>query len=559
MALPTPQKTIVIDQSGFQWQGDLRNTGGLFFYPTASASQAEYTQWQNDMHLAMYGVPRPSSQTKVLDVQWNGVHGRLDLEGVTYGIQKEFLQALDAAVAQGQNLLPTERINFKFLKAGMGFFASGLHFQGTNQQRLEEARLQGILYALRSIREMPPLERAAAIGLVGRIELPFSGTTNIISDIQAAVVALGLEWGGTPTEDAYTPRPGWVNATTNCGDPHAMIGNEGGHQSVDAAMASNAYLDHLNAGFNAQMVLRTSPSLYPTTVALVHPPALVPTAPPVRITPAAAPLATPLPWPPVLTTSATDPLAPPQPWPPVFITPAVATPPWPPAFIPSAAAAPVATPPWPPVFIPPAAAAPVATPPWPPVFIPPAAAAPVATPPWPPAFIPPAAAAPIATPPRPPHHSDAHEPSPQRRPIPPQRAIAIEKRDETVDRLTTLIANIRDKKNNRASWFTLSTDSKVARLQAILDWVHLNEITPSNEIVILALIRDVCAMKRNYLGFYSPHSLTEFNNMVSPAELEHLQQVSSTAKFLVDLGRKPTAIDELIRSGEVQASRMNPL
>ena len=31
--LSKPEDVIVIDQAGLQWQGDLRNTGGMFFYP----------------------------------------------------------------------------------------------------------------------------------------------------------------------------------------------------------------------------------------------------------------------------------------------------------------------------------------------------------------------------------------------------------------------------------------------------------------------------------------------------------------------------------------------
>ena len=55
-----------------------------------------------------------------------------------------------------------------------------------------------------------------------------------------------------PNEDALMPRAGFVNATTNCGDPHAMIGNEGSHQSANASIATNAQVLNLNIEFNTK-------------------------------------------------------------------------------------------------------------------------------------------------------------------------------------------------------------------------------------------------------------------------------------------------------------------
>jgi hypothetical protein len=63
-------------------------------------------------------------------------------------------------------------------------------------------------------------------------------------------------WGDAEKRDAFKPNTGYINACNNCGDPHAMIGNEGGYESVDSTLASNSFLDHLNAGFNKFMQLR---------------------------------------------------------------------------------------------------------------------------------------------------------------------------------------------------------------------------------------------------------------------------------------------------------------
>ena len=266
-------KAIVIDQSGLQWQGDHRNTGGMFFYPDEpnhARLPATYAAWQRDMYRAMYGLERPTVEAvqQSIRIQWRDVPGRLDLNALKSAFAVDFYQALDAAVYQGNlSLDDGEVINFKFLKSGMGFFASGLLTENRaslfdnptldEQVELELARLSGIEQALQTIQRLPETERQAALGLVRRIELPFSAVpadsrkNTALARIETLVEQLGLTWGGTPLEDALTPRVGFVNALTNAGDPHAMIGNEGAYQSVDAAIATNTPdIDRLNAMYN---------------------------------------------------------------------------------------------------------------------------------------------------------------------------------------------------------------------------------------------------------------------------------------------------------------------
>ena len=266
LAFQPQPKTIVIDQSGLQWQGDFRNTGGMFFYPNNPNDlrlPQNYANWQKDMFLAMYGSARPANPPGlVLDVTWNGVAGQLALNQIDLGIESEFTQALDAVVYQA-NMDPSiepRQVNFKFLKAGMGFFASGLNLTQQQQTDLEYARLYGIQRALQHLFSLSPQERQLRLGKIGRIELPFSGGkpehAQPLEAIRTLVRQLGLEWGGVPNEDAYSPRVGFINATTNCGDPHAMVGNEGEYYSVDAAMATNAYLQHLNVAFNQSANIR---------------------------------------------------------------------------------------------------------------------------------------------------------------------------------------------------------------------------------------------------------------------------------------------------------------
>ena len=278
-AFSHPEEVIIIDQAGLQWQGDLRNTGGMFFYPSASESAqlpADYNVWQNDMYLHMYGKERPAVAGVGMDVEWGlsldsdvRIAGTLDLDGVVLGIKTEFQQALSGVVNYSK-VLPwdSKPVNFKFLKAGMGFFCAGLYdpitkyplvgLQSDGLAKLQLARLEGILAALQ---EYP---KGTDFGTVKRLSLPFSAEipggadsklrdqySMRLNEIRDQCERLGLIWGGAQEEDSLNPVSGYMNALTNCADPHAQIGNEGGYSSVDAAIASNIPLIHrMNPAYN---------------------------------------------------------------------------------------------------------------------------------------------------------------------------------------------------------------------------------------------------------------------------------------------------------------------
>jgi hypothetical protein len=280
-ALDNPEDVIVLDQAGLQWQGDLRNTGGMFFYPLpteAAKLPREYVAWQNDMSKQMYGIVRPDKPSeKTLDLQWAPdldsdvtIKGVLDLTAVSVGVMNEFQQAI-LGLADYSKTLPADAkpINFKFLKAGMGFFSEGLHdleinysFTGLQNEglaKLELARLHGISLALQRL-------SIADLGTIKRLSLPFSDQipyaaakfrkeyADALGSIQDECTRLKLEWGGASVEDALLPVDGYLNAITNCADPHALIGNEGRYSSVDAAIASNIPdIQILNAAYNSNI------------------------------------------------------------------------------------------------------------------------------------------------------------------------------------------------------------------------------------------------------------------------------------------------------------------
>jgi hypothetical protein len=260
---PTPN--LLIDQSGLQWQGDFRNTGGLHFYPADLNHKhlpQGYSLWQNEMYQAMYGIDRKALPSdNGLMVRWEEVDGILDLNSVASAIAVEFSQALEACVTQGElDLEEHDRINFKFCRAGMGFFSSGLETDSIHMLRV--ARLEGIESVLQRIIALPETERAQRLGKIRRIvlsgsnEAPYSD--EVLARIENLVRSLNIEWGGASDEDALKQEKGYINATTNCADPHAMPGNEGGPSSVDACISYNANINNHIATYNNQIQLRTS-------------------------------------------------------------------------------------------------------------------------------------------------------------------------------------------------------------------------------------------------------------------------------------------------------------
>ena len=114
--------------------------------------------------------------------------------------------------------------------------------------------------------------------------------------------------------------------------------------------------------------------------------------------------------------------------------------------------------------------------------------------------------------------------------------------------------NIKGKAFGRKEWFHHKSESKREKLTAISDWLLNNPVDGNNEKIILALIRDVCAIKRNPVGFSEPHSLTEFKMKLGEKPFKALGEIPINE----DLSRlekgKDSAdfIDELIPSPSVK-------
>jgi hypothetical protein len=100
--------------------------------------------------------------------------------------------------------------------------------------------------------------------------------------------------------------------------------------------------------------------------------------------------------------------------------------------------------------------------------------------------------------------------------------------------LDTLVSNVKERKNARAAWFTDNIDNKIGKFQIIIDWLQVNNnLDELDEKIVLALIRSVCALKHNNMGFFQPHCLTEFDQMIGEnKELKCPSNVDITRKEL---------------------------
>jgi hypothetical protein len=248
------KRTIIVDQCGLQWQNSIYNTGALFFYPTENANDnstvifegtdqltqttlGEYRQWQNTTYFTMYGSQRPPFNAADPDAMWivNGQNIRGKLKSPVVGFKTEFKQAFESVRFMADKTPEITKVHFKFLRAGLGFFSENIHLTPPQDksQFLETARLEGIRAGIR--------ELGVQHQKIKKIILPFQPSIT--------------EFGGflvTSTDDVFEQdlSPDVTIATTNCADPHAGPGNEGRYQSVDAAIASNTYMHHLNAAYN---------------------------------------------------------------------------------------------------------------------------------------------------------------------------------------------------------------------------------------------------------------------------------------------------------------------
>ncbi len=234
---PRTGDIILIDQAGFQWQKDLYNTGGIFFYPDTEVDKY-FEIWRKTCNRAFFNAPIPEGPATPQKVNFFGRKGTMCEEELKKGFMLEFTQAFYCANKMAESV--NKKAYFRFLKAGLGFFCEELR----PNNMLASIRLHGIAQAL----EAMPLLLSKCVSY---LELPHSqndDSTQMMVRIRNACIRIGVSFIGAGFVDALTPvayGDGVILAVTNCGDPHAAIGNEGGYASVDATIATNTVSKHM--------------------------------------------------------------------------------------------------------------------------------------------------------------------------------------------------------------------------------------------------------------------------------------------------------------------------
>ena len=260
---------FLVDQSGFQWQGDKRNTGCIFFYPDNETDES-YKKFQKDMYRVTFQEDRPDQPSKnKIAVTWNGDRGVIDLDLLRKGFKEEFKQAFISANHAFSQDKSDHRYCLRFNKAGLGFFAEGvINDEGGNkkikQDKFYEARLKGIADALGEIHQSAQNGQGDFVKSLkfDALELPYSADTHILGynetleKIKSNARNIGITEVFIGNKDALEVKEGYKVALTNCADPHAMVGNEGYYGSVDAMIATNCRKSsqNVNVAYNQNFV-----------------------------------------------------------------------------------------------------------------------------------------------------------------------------------------------------------------------------------------------------------------------------------------------------------------
>lgn len=125
---------------------------------------------------------------------------------------------------------PNDKIHFKFLKYGTGFFAWRF------AKILDELILSAVLDGLEELLGRPGMT------MIEKIELPFYKCrpcdAKRLKDFQLKF-ATEIIFSSNDALQASFSEKGLIVSTTNCGDNHAVCGNEMEFGSVDAAIAEN--------------------------------------------------------------------------------------------------------------------------------------------------------------------------------------------------------------------------------------------------------------------------------------------------------------------------------
>ncbi|MBN9287960.1 MAG: hypothetical protein BGO43_00435 [Gammaproteobacteria bacterium 39-13] len=240
---PLNKDVIICDLAGLQFQQQ-NNTGRHVLI----SAIGKFPQGDLDktIYLNTVGEKKTTYQAAKQDKTGRFIPGSFKDKTVLFDVKayqafviQDFLLAATAVNSYAEFNCPSLDLNFKFLKYGAGFFADGL--DGQARKMLSENLALAVLKSIEQLCKLP----FSARNHIKRIELPFykEKTNKKIELILLAINKLceknNIEFASLPTDALAPTSKKYTTATTNCADPHAVMGNEMHYGSVDAAIAEN--------------------------------------------------------------------------------------------------------------------------------------------------------------------------------------------------------------------------------------------------------------------------------------------------------------------------------
>lgn len=235
------QKLLAIDTFGFQWQGDIYQSGYLAFFPDEGYKKlpSNYLEWQKKNYKSLTGQDRSDAPSEnVLKGSVGGIKGKFDLDLIQKLMKHEFLQCLfvanQAAIAFNQ-----EKLDYRHIAMGMDIFASNLTNNELGKKALlYDSRLKGILEAFTELSTIGEEERRHYLSRIHFINLPYSTPSytgnrgaefEAVSDaIKQLGVALGVGVSLDGVRDAIKDKPhddGVLPACTAAANPRYVPGD----------------------------------------------------------------------------------------------------------------------------------------------------------------------------------------------------------------------------------------------------------------------------------------------------------------------------------------------
>lgn len=242
---PTPlnQEVTICDLPGLQFQ-ELNNTGRhVLLSPKDNLPKG---MLDKEIFKNTVGEDKATFQQAKQDKTGRYLKGSFKNKAVLFDIKafqrfvsQDFVLAGLALNKQAKLAQRPEKLNFKFLKYGAGFFAANL--EGIAKEKLNENLTLAVYEGIKQFFNLPLAMRSQ----IKRIELPFFRDADnpqidkILNKIAKLCKENKIEFAST-NDDALAPTSTkFKTATTNCSDPHAPTGNEMNYGSVDAAIAEN--------------------------------------------------------------------------------------------------------------------------------------------------------------------------------------------------------------------------------------------------------------------------------------------------------------------------------